>query len=142
MSSKANSKFGSFKKLTSGLLSSVGASSAIEIKCRLDGRLIDANETARTIAKTVKAPKVNRLLPDDHFELVSRALHSGDVIVSANSIYGFDFEWKYFLDQRNKAIRIESIKYKQNEKTPIEESEKSLVSESWSSFIACGSLCY
>ena len=111
MPNKSSSKLGSFKKLTSGLLPGMGNSAPIEIMCRFDGRIIEANQVARTLAKTLTAPKINRLLPDDHFELVSRALHSGDVIVSANRIYGYDFEWKYFLDQRNKVIRIESINY-------------------------------
>ena len=132
---KSNSKLGSIKKLTSGLLPGLAESAPIELKCRFDGRIIEANQVARTLAKTLNAPKVNRLLPDDHFELVSRALHSGDVIVSANRIYGFDFEWKYFLDQRNKVIRIEGIKYKQNEVNSSEALEGSLTKESWSSFI-------
>jgi diguanylate cyclase (GGDEF)-like protein/PAS domain S-box-containing protein len=135
MPSKSNSKIGSFKKLASGLLSHVGTASPIEIKCRFDGRIIDANETARNIAKSIKAPKVNRLLPDDHFELVSRALHSGDVIVSSNRVNDFDFEWKYFLDERNKLIRIESIKYKQNVQVSSDSSGKELVGENWASFI-------
>ena len=133
--SKSNLKIGSFKKLASGLLSHVGSSAPIEIKCRFDGRIIDANEVARDLAKLIKAPKVNRLLPEDHFELVSRALHSGDVIVSANRVNDFDFEWKYFLDQRNKLIRIESIKYKQNVELSSDSSGKELVGESWASFI-------
>ncbi|MGH1537597.1 MAG: EAL domain-containing protein [Gammaproteobacteria bacterium] len=132
---KSSSKFGSIKKLTSGLLPGHGDSAPIELKCRFDGRIIEANNVVRELAETLKAPKVNRLLPDDHFELVSRALHSGDVIVSANRIYGFDFEWKYYLDQRNKVIRIESIKYK--EFTPQNEAgeEYSFAQENWSSFI-------
>ena len=132
---KASSKLGSFKKLTSGFLSGVGNSAPIELMCRFDGRIIEANQTARTLAKTLKAPKVNRLLPDDHFELVSRALHSGDVVVSANQVYGFNFEWKYYLDQRSKVIRIESIKYRQNLDNADFGNSDSSASESWTSFI-------
>ena len=135
MPNKSSSKLGSFKKLTSGLLSGMGNSAPIELMCRFDGRIIEANQVARTLAKTLKAPKVNRLLPDDHFELVSRALHSGDVIVSANRIYGYDFEWKYFLDQRNKVIRIESIKYKENTFNQDGENISSLSGENWSNLI-------
>ncbi len=135
MPNKSSSKLGSFKKLTSGLLSGMGNSAPIELMCRFDGRIIEANQVARTLAKTLTAPKVNRLLPDDHFELVSRALHSGDVIVSANRIYGYDFEWKYFLDQRNKVIRIESIKYKENNLNQDGENITSLGSENWSNLI-------
>jgi len=135
MPNKSSSKLGSFKKLTSGLLSGMGNSAPIELMCRFDGRIIEANQAARTLAKTLKAPKVNRLLPDDHFELVSRALHSGDVIVSANRIYEYDFEWKYFLDQRNKVIRIESIKYKENTFNQDGENISSLSGENWSNLI-------
>ncbi len=135
MPNKSSSKLGSFKKLTSGLLSGMGNSAPIELMCRFDGRIIEANQVARTLAKTLTAPKVNRLLPDDHFELVSRALHSGDVIVSANRIYGYDFEWKYFLDQRNKVIRIESIKYKENNPDQVVENITSISSENWSNLI-------
>ena len=71
---KSSSKLGSFKKLTSGLLSGMGNSALIELMCRFDGRIIEANQAARELAKTLKAPKVNRLLPDDHFELVRARL--------------------------------------------------------------------
>ncbi len=135
MPNKSSSKLGSFKKLTSGLLSGMGNSAPIELMCRFDGRIIEANQVARTLAKTLTAPKINRLLPDDHFELVSRALHSGDVIVSANRIYGYDFEWKYFLDQRNKVIRIESIKYKENNPNQDGENITSISGENWSNLI-------
>ncbi len=135
MPNKSSSRLGSFKKLTSGLLSSRGNSAPIEIMCRFDGRIIEANQVARELAKTLQAPKVNRLLPDDHFELVSRALHSGDVIVSANRIYRHDFEWKYFLDQRNKIIRIESIKYNENTSDQHGENISSLSGGNWSNLI-------
>jgi diguanylate cyclase (GGDEF)-like protein/PAS domain S-box-containing protein len=132
---KPNSKIESFKSLTSGFLSDVEHAAPIELMCRFDGRIIEANQTARTLAKTLSAPKVNRFLPDDHFELVSRALHSGDVIVSANRIYGYDFEWKYFLDQRNKVIRIESIKYKQYSNNSNDEEFVPSAGESWPDLI-------
>ena len=135
MPNKSSSKLGSLKKLTSGLISSLSDSAPIELMCRFDGRIIEANQSARALAKILNAPKVNRLLPEDHFELVNRALHSGEVIASANQIYGFDFEWKYFLDQRNKVIRIESIKYKENISDNKISQEKSLLQESWSGFI-------
>ncbi|NNC68730.1 MAG: EAL domain-containing protein [Gammaproteobacteria bacterium] len=135
MPNKSSSKLGSFKKLTSGLLSGMGNSAPIELMCRFDGRIIEANQVARTLAKTLTALKINRLLPDDHFELVSRALHSGDVIVSANRNYGYDFEWKYFLDQRNKVIRIESIKYKENNLNQDGENITSISGENWSNLI-------
>lgn len=135
MSIKSSSKLGGLKKFTSGLLSATGHASPIEIMCRFDGRIIEANQAARDLSKTLNATKVNRLLPDDHFELVNRALHSGDVIISANHIYDYEFEWKYFLDQRNKVIRIESIKYGQD--SQINELSETGVSEgeSWSGFI-------
>ncbi len=135
MPTESNSKIGSLKKLTSGLLPGARDSALIELKCRFDGRIIEANQVARTLAKTLNAPKVNRLLPDDHFELVSRALHSGKVIVSENRIYGFEFEWKYYLDQRNKVIRIESIKYRELASQSEIEKENSLTQANWSSFI-------
>ncbi len=135
MPTKSSSKLGGLKKLTSGLLSSVGNSAPIELMCRFDGRIIEANEATRSLAKSLDAPKVNRLLPDDYFELVSRALHSGDVIVAANRIYGYEFEWKYYLDQRNKVIRIESIKYKQNLKNLDTAASDFITDESWAGFI-------
>ena len=135
MPSKSNSKIGSITKLASGLLSNASSSPLIEIKCRFDGRIIDANKTARNIAKSIKAPKVNRLLPDDHFELVSRALHSGDIVVSKNCVNDIDFEWNYFLDQRNKLIRIESSKYIQTAQVSSESSGNELVGGNWASFI-------
>jgi len=88
MSGKSSSKIGSIKKLTSSLLPGIDSAESIELMCRFDGRIIEANQVARKLAKEVKAPKVNRLLPDDHFELVNRALHSGDVVVSANQVFG------------------------------------------------------
>ena len=135
MSTKSSSKIGGLKKLTSSLLIGVGNFSPIELVCRFDGRIIEANVAARALAKSLKAPKINRLLPDDHFELVSRALHSGDVIVVANHIYGYEFEWKYYLDQRNKVIRIESIKYKQDIQNSDAIVSDSITGESWSGLI-------
>ena len=128
-----SSKLGGIKKFTSGLLASGEENSVpIELMCRFDGRIIEANQVARDLARSVKAPKVNRLLPDDHFELTSRALHSGDVVVSANQIYGLNFEWKYYLDKRSKVIRIESIKYSQKQ-DDFDNSVGAI--ESWSNFI-------
>lgn len=135
MPSKSNTKMGSFKKLASGLLSNTASCPPIEIRSRFDGRIIEANEAARDIAKTIKVPKVNRLLPDDHFEIVNRALHSGDVIVTSSNLNDFDFEWKYFLDQRNKLIRIESTKYKQNTIEPSNGDNKALPGDSLTNFI-------
>jgi len=66
---------------------------------------------------------------------VSRALHSGDVIVAANRIYGYEFEWKYYLDQRNKVIRIESIKYKQGLQNSDAVDSDSITGESWPGLI-------
>ncbi|MFK7816248.1 MAG: EAL domain-containing protein [Gammaproteobacteria bacterium] len=135
MSIKSSSKLGGLKKLTSGLLSVAGHAAPIEIMCRFDGRIIEANQTARTLSKTLNAVKVNRLLPDDHFELVNRALHSGDVIVSANCINDYNFEWKYFLDKRNKVIRIESVNYGQYLQNVELSDAGALASENWSGFI-------
>lgn len=134
MSIKSSAKLASIKKLTTGLRSSIEGPESIELMCRFDGRIIEANQVARTLAKSLKAPKVNRLLPDDHFELVSRALHGRDVIISANQVYGYDFEWKYSLDERNKIIRIESIKYKRMVSADEDQLSPS-TGESWSSFI-------
>jgi len=135
MSNKSISKMASIKKLTTGLLSSVDGRESIELLCRFDGRIVEANQTARSLAKTVKAPKVNRLLPDDHFELVNNALQSGDIVVSENRAYGFDFEWKYTLDQRNKVIRIESIKYKHSITNTVDGESGASAGENWASFI-------
>jgi diguanylate cyclase (GGDEF)-like protein/PAS domain S-box-containing protein len=135
MSNKSSSKFEGLKKFTSSLLSTTSHDSAIEIMCRFDGRIIEANQIARDISKTLKATKVNRLLPDDHFELVNRALHSGNVIVSANRVNDYSFEWKYYLDQRNKVIRIESIKYGSESEKYITEEPGLSENDSWSGFI-------
>ena len=135
MPSKSNSKMESFKKLTSGLLSNAGSNATIEIKCRFDGRIIEANNVARDIAKKIKVPKLNRLLPDDHFELVSRALRDGEIIVSTNYVNDYEFEWKYYLDQRNKLVRIDSNKYKQSVKESSDIHKETLSSENLASFI-------
>ncbi len=132
---KSNSKFGSLKHHTSRLLSSASHSAPIEIMCRFDGRIIEANQVARDLAKTLRAAKVNRLLPDDHFELVNRALHSGDVIVSTNQVNNYYFEWKYFLDKRNKLIRIETVKYGRDSQSSESSDENGLIGENWSAFI-------
>ena len=115
------------------MLSNAESLPPVELKSRFDGRIIEANQTAKNLAKNFKASKVNRLLPDDHFELVNRALHSGDVVVSANQINDFDFEWKYYLDSRSKVIRIESIKYGQKQNVTTSKNDDRL--DAWSNFI-------
>ena len=142
MSIKPRSQLGGIKKLASNLLVGREPSGAIELVCRFDGRIIKANETARLLLKSLKISKMNRLLPDDHFELINRALHSGDVVVAANRVHRYDFEWKYYLDQVSKVIRIESIQYSLDQQNPndssvdIDLSNMGLsISERWSNFI-------
>ena len=128
-----SSKHAGIKKLASSTKSVVESIKPIELVCRFDGRIIEANQTARELAKSFNALKINRLLPNDHFELVNHALHSGDVVVSANQIYGYDFEWKYYLDQRSKVIRIESTNYAQNQ--DINAGSNAGTIEGWANFI-------
>ncbi len=84
---------------------------SLGIVCRFDGRVIKANDAVLQLLKKLKIKKINRLLPNDHFELIDRALHSGEVAVCASKVNGYNFEWKYYLDQSKKVIRIESIQY-------------------------------
>ncbi len=95
--------------------SSLGSSDPIEVMCRYDGRIIKVNDSGRQLLKLLKIKKMNRLLPDDHFELIDQALHSGEVVVAANKVNNYSFEWKYFLDQASKVIRIESIQHASDE---------------------------
>ena len=125
------------KKFASHIFRSEAKSSAIQLDCRFDGRIISANDCARSLLSSLKISKVNRLLPDDHFELINCALHSGDVVVSANKINGYKFEWKYYLDKSSKVIRIESIQYApckdQNTETNLIPKDNS--NERWSNFV-------
>lgn len=104
----------------------------IEILCRFDGRVVKANQQARAIIKSLKLSKVNQLFPNDHFELVSRALYGGDVIVSSSHVNGCRFEWRYYLDQSSKVIRVECIQY--SIKDDAQNSNLSTL-EQWETFI-------
>ena len=137
MSNSSQSHFSSFKKIVSNMTSRSDNSGSLELLCKFDGRIIKANEASRQLLKALKLTKLNRLLPDDHFELINRALHSGDVVVSANKVHGCDFEWEYYLDQGSKVIRIESIHYvgSLNNNGDQVSNPDSLATERWSNFI-------
>ena len=113
------------------------ASGPVQLECRFDGRILKANDCARSLLSSMNISKMNRLLPDDHFELINRALHSGDVVVSANKIDGYTFEWKYFLDKGAKVIRIESIQYAQykENKLTADLNPGEGIKERWSNFV-------
>ncbi len=133
MSNKTSTTLESLKSLAADILTNSDEKKPIELKCRFDGRIVEANQVARELANSFTHAKVNRLLPDDHFELVSRALHRKDVVVTKNQKHGFEFEWKYFLDSREKVIRIESAKYVQT--GSADSSRRAEDIESWNSFI-------
>ena len=124
------------KKFASNIFKSE-ASGPIQLECRFDGRIIKANDSARALLNSLKISKMNRLLPDDHFELINFALHSGDVVVCSNKIEGCDFEWKYYLDRGSKVIRIESIQYTpyKNLDLDVNKTSTDSVRERWSNFV-------
>ena len=137
MSNSSQTHFTNIKKLVSNMASRLDNSGSLELVCRFDGRVIKANEASRLLLKSLKVTKLNRLLPDDHFELINRALHTGDVVVAANKVHGCAFEWKYYLDQGSKVIRIESIHYAcdiSGDSKNISNPDSS-VTERWSNFI-------
>ncbi len=137
MSSSSQAHFRNIKKLVSNISSRSDDSGPLELVCRFDGRIIKANESSRLLLNTLKLAKLNRFLPGDHFELINRALHSGDVVVAANNVNGCNFEWKYYLDKGSKAIRIESIQYAIDSSKDVENnsSAKASITERWSNFI-------
>ena len=108
------------------------AFATIEIICRFDGRVVKANKQARSVMKLLKLAKVNQLFPNDHFELVNRALHGGDVIISSSQVNGYSLEWKYYLDQSSKVVRVECIQY--TTKEHVQNSNFSTL-EQWETFI-------
>ena len=132
MSTKSLLQFGGLKKS-----SGANVTDPIEVICRFDGRIIKASDSGRQLLKLLKIKKMNRLLPDDHFELINQALHSGEVVVAANRVNGYSFEWKYFLDQGSKAIRIESIQYSPDQSnhpdSPINVGVS--ITEHWTNFL-------
>ena len=137
MSNSSQTHFTNIKKLVSNIASRLDNSGSLELVCRFDGRVIKANDASRLLLKSLKVTKLNRLLPDDHFELINRALHTGDVVVAANKVHGCAFEWKYYLDQGSKVIRIESIHYAcdiSGDSKNISNPDSS-VTERWSNFI-------
>ena len=137
MSNSSQTHFTNIKKLVSNIAGRLDNSGSLELVCRFDGRVIKANEASRLLLKSLKLTKLNRLLPDDHFELINRALHTGDVVVAANKVHGCAFEWKYYLDQGSKVIRIESIHYAcdiSDDSKNISNPDSSLT-ERWSNFI-------
>ena len=137
MSNSSQTHFTNIKKIDSNISGRLDNSGSLELVCRFDGRVIKANEASRLLLKSLKLTKLNRLLPDDHFELINRALHTGDVVVTASKVHGCAFEWKYYLDQGSKVIRIESIHYAcdiSDDSKNISNPDSSLT-ERWSNFI-------
>ncbi len=132
MSSASHSAIQSLSNNDSKSLKGSEDFAVIEILCRFDGRVVKANQQARSVMKMLKLGKVNQLFPNDHFELVNRALHGGDVIISSSNVNNCQFEWRYFLDQSSKVIRVECIQYATNK-----DGQNSNLStlEQWETFI-------
>ncbi len=134
---KLRPKVSKFRKSAEPALAQTTVSGPIEVACRFDGRIIDANHVARTLSKQLGLEKLNRLLPDDHFELINSSLHSGKVLVTSHHINGCEIKWKYYLDKGRKLIKVESTNYliRKNNSVSSISNEGTRSNASWADFI-------